>query len=138
MPKLTAVVIRNFEIPGDADGASIKIKHLKPGEIQKIEADFIDWIGKASSDDSFVTEMKLNPTMQARAIRTASVVGWKGFKGLQDEVLECNRTNVSLYLDEDPLLGDGDDAKTFTAWIDHFRKILIDEEAAKQEKVEKN
>lgn len=138
MPKLTTAVIRNFQIPNDPDKASLKIKHLKPGEIQKIEAEFIDWVGKASSNDSFVTEMKLNPTMQARAIRIASIVGWKGFRGLQDEVLECDRANINLYLDEDPILGEGEEAKTFSAWVDHFRKILADEDKEKQEVVEKN
>lgn len=138
MPKLTAKLERNFKIPNDHDNASIKIKHLKPGELQKIEADWTDWTGKQDKDDSFATELKFNPTMQLRAVRIASVVGWSGFKGYDDEVLECNKKNVALYLDEDPVLGDEEEGKTFSMWIDEFRKVLIDEVASKKEASEKN
>lgn len=125
MPKLTSVITRTFPIPGDPDKAELKIKHLKPGEIQKIESEFTDWVGKANGEDSFTTELKFNPTLQQRAVRAASVVGWRGFRGFDDEVIECNRKNINLYLDEDPVLGDGD--KTFSMWIDTFRKALTDE-----------
>lgn len=138
MPKLTAKLSRTFFIPGDPDKAQLTIRHLKPGEVQKIEADFTRWTGRAGKDDAFTTELEFNPTLQARAVRIASVEGWKGFRGLEDEVLECNKQNLNLYFDEDPVLGEGEKAKSFSAWIDEFRKILADEAAAKQEEVEKN
>lgn len=138
MPKLTNKIERNFKIPNDPDKAELKIKHLKPGEIQKIEANYTDWTGKAAKDDTFTTELKFNPTMQMRALRAASIVGWKGFRGFDDEVLECNRKNIDLYLDEDPILGEGDDAKTFSAWVDKFRNDLAVEINGQEEELEGN
>ena len=138
MPKLTAKIERNFKIPNDPDKAELKIKHLKPGEIQRIEAEYTNWTGKASKDESFTTELNFDPTMQARALRIASVVGWKGFRGLDDEVLECTRKNVGLYLDDDPILGDGDDAKKLSEWIDYYRKLLADEMKVVEEEAPKN
>ena len=138
MPKLTAKKSRTFLFPGCPDKSSITIKHLKAGEIQKIEADFTEWMGKPGKDDAFTTELKFNPTMQMRAVRIASVEGWKGFRGLDDEILECNKANLNLYLDEDPEIGEGDKAKPFSQWIDEFRKILADEATESKEVAEKN
>lgn len=138
MPKLTAKIERSFKIPNDPDKAEIKIKHLKSGEVQKIESEYTDWTGRAAGDDTFTTELKFNPTMQTRALRAASVVGWKGFRGFDDEVLECNRKNVNLYLDEDPVLGEGDEAKKFSEWVDFFRKTLSDEMVVVKEVASKN
>jgi hypothetical protein len=139
MPQLSAKVERQFSIPGDPDKASLKIRHLKPGEIQRIESDTTEWLGKSSGDGgTFSTELKFNPTAQLRALRVASVVGWKGFRGLSDEPLECNRANLGLYLDEDPVLGEGEEAQPLSAWIDKFRKTLSDELVAQEEEETKN
>ena len=139
MPKLTAKLSRTFSIPGCPDKSQLTIKHLKPGEIQKIEADFTEWTGKAGkNDEAFTTELKFNPTMQMRAVRVASVEGWKGFRGLNDEILECSKKNLNMYLDEDPIIGEGDEAKNLSAWIDKFREVLNSEVTASQEIAEKN
>lgn len=137
MPRLTAVVDRRFKIPGDADKAELKIKHLKPGEIQRIESDTTEWLGK-NVGEKFSTELKFNPTAQMRALRVAAIVDWKGFFGLDGEALECTPSNINKYLDEDPILGGGDDAKPFSEWVDLFRKTLADEAKVKEEKLEKN
>lgn len=137
MPRLTAITERRFKIPGDPDKAELKIKHLKTGEIQRIESDTTEWLGK-NVGEKFSTELKFNPTAQMRALRVAAVTDWKGFFGIDGEALECTTANINKYLDEDPLLGAGDDAKPFSEWIDQFRKTLADEMTAKEEKVEKN
>lgn len=139
MPKLTAKKVKTFPFPKCPDKSSVTIRHLKPGEIQKIEAEFTEWTGKpGKADEAFTTELKFNPTMQMRAVRIASIEGWKGFRGLNDEVLECNKANLNLYFDEDPEIGEGEDAKPFSQWIDDFRKALADEVNAGKEAAEKN
>lgn len=138
MPKLTAKRTKTFLFPGCPDKSSVTIKHLKPGEVQKIEADFTEWTGKANKDDTFTTELRFNPTMQARAVRIACIEGWKGFRGLNDEVLPCDKASLNLYFDEDPEMGEGEDAKPFSAWIDKFRKELADEVNGAKEAEEKN
>jgi len=125
LAKLTAKVIKNFPIPGDPDNAELRIQHLKPGEVAAIEAETSKWVGKSQGDD-FASELQYDPTTQMRKLRTAAVVGWKGFYGLSGEELDCNNGNKMEFLKEDPMLGEGEDAKKLSDWIDQFRKELAD------------
>ena len=133
MPKLSGKVEKWFAIPGDEDGAELKIVHLKPGEIQRIEADTSRWIGKSSGED-FASELEYNPFAQMRRLRLAAVVGWKGFYGLDGEVLECTQSNKELYLNDDPELG----GKRLSEWIDEFRKQLAASLRPQEEQAEGN
>jgi len=125
MAKLTAKVTKNFPIPGDSDNASLRIQHLKPGEIAAIESETSKWVGK-SQGDNFASELQYDPTTQLRKLRTAAVIGWSGFYGLSGEELDCNNGNKMEFLKEDPILGEGEDAKRLSEWIDQFRKELAD------------
>ena len=133
MAKLTGKTERFFKIPGDEDGAEIKILHLKPGEIQRIEADTSRWVGKSSGED-FSSELEYNPYEQLRRLRLAAVVGWKNFFGLDGEHLDCTPKNKELYLKEDPMLGE----KRLSEWIDEFRKELADSLKPQEEESEGN
>ena len=133
MARLTAKVEKFFKIPGDEDGAELKILHLKPGEVNRIEADTSRWIGKASGDD-FVSELEYDPHGQLRRLRLAAVVGWKNFYGEDGEHLDCNAKNKELFMKEDPLLGE----KRLSEWIDDFRKQLADSLKPQEEEAEGN
>ena len=136
MAKLTAKIEKWFKIPGDEDGPELKISYLKPGEIQRIEADTSRWIGRATKDDDFTSELEYNPHSQLRKLRNASVVGWKGFYGSDGEQLECTTKNKELFLDEDPEMGD--EKKRLSEWIDTFRKSLADSLKPQEEEAEGN
>ena len=138
MPQLSAKTKRFFPIPGDPDGTKLEILHLKAGEIERISSETTEWTGKQGANEAFVTELKFNPTIQNRSLRIASVVGWKGFTGVDGERLECSKANVSLFLDEDPILGEGEDAKKLSEWIDDFRAQLAKELAPQEEEAPKN
>lgn len=134
MAKLTTKVVRWFPIPNDPDNARLQIVHLKPGEIQRIEADTTEWTGKSDAGtEEFAVGMKFNPTDQARRLRLSAVVGWEGFFGVKDEQLDFSRKNLNLFLDEDPMLGGEDNEMKLSEWIDKFRKVLIDEMKPKTE-----
>lgn len=137
MARLTAKVERSFKIPGDSDGASIKLLHLKPGDIQRIEAETSRWLGK-TVDGQFASELEYHPSTQMRKLRTAALVGWNGFFNADDEPLEYSAKNKELLLDEDMILGDGDDAKPLSAWIDKFRAELADSMKPQEDAAEKN
>ena len=133
MAKLSAKVEKWFKIPGDEDGAELKILHLKPGEVQRIEADTSRWVGKSAGED-FVSELEYDPYGQLRRLRLAAVVGWKGFYGEDGEQLDCNAKNKELFMKEDPLLGE----KRLSEWIDDFRKQLADSLKPQEEEAEGN
>jgi len=135
MAKLTAKIIKNFPIPGD--NSELRIQHLMPGEIAAIEADTSQWIGK-SDGDKFQSELQYKPTEQLRRLRTAAIVGWKGFFGLNGEELDCNNGNKMEFLKQDPELGEGEDAKPLSEWIDQFRKELADSLKPQEEQAEGN
>ena len=135
MAKLTAKTERWFKIPGDEDGAELKIVHLKPGEVQRIEAETSRWIGRAQNDD-FTSELEYSPYTQMRRLRAASIVGWKGFFGTDGENLDCTSKNKELFLNEDPVMGDGD--KRLSDWVDEFRKQLADSLKPQEEQAEGN
>lgn len=130
MARLTATVVRTFPIPGDSDGAALKIQHLKAGEIQKVEAETSHWETR-SINDKFESYIHSQPQILLRKLRTAALVGWKGFFDADgNELLSDSRNigrNRERLLDDDPVLGEGDDAKPLTEWIDDFRKELADE-----------
>lgn len=137
MARLSAKIEVWKKIPGDPDGAELKILHLKPGEVQKIEAETSHWVGKAV-DDNFASELHYKPTVQFRKLRMAALVGWRGFYGVDGEPLECTAKFKELYLDEDPVLGEGEDAKKLSEWIDQFRKELADSLKPQEEQLEGN
>ena len=137
MARLSAKIQDKFPIPGDEDGASLTIYHLKPGEIQKIEAETSKWIGK-SVNDQFQSELEYQPTVQLRKLRLAALIGWRGFYDADGVEIECNARNKELFLNEDPVLGEGDDAKPLSLWIDQFRKELADRMKPQEEEAEKN
>ena len=137
MAKLTAKHSEWKKIPGDPDGAELKILHLKPGEVQRIQAETSSWVGRAVNDQ-FENELHYKPITQARKFRMASLIGWKGFYGENGEQLECNAKNKDLWLDEDPVLGEGAEAKPLSAWIDQFRNEIAAELAPQEEQLEKN
>jgi hypothetical protein len=121
--RLTTKTERWFDIPGDPDGAKIKILHLKPGEVQKIEAETSQWNGKFVGDQ-FSSELQYSPQRQLRQLRMAALVDWKGFFDEHDQTLPCTPKNKNLYFDEDPILSE--DEKRFSELIDEFRIALAD------------
>lgn len=137
MARLSAKITKTFKIPNDPDGTALTIYHLKPGEIQKLEAETSKWIGE-SVNDQFVSKLEYQPTVQLRKLRMAALVGWKGFYDADDIEAECNARNKELFLNEDPILGEGEDEKPLSLWIDQFRKELADSLRPQEEEAEKN
>lgn len=135
MARLTSKKVVWFPIPGDEDGAKLQILHLKPGDVQAIEAKTSRWLGR-SQNKEFVTELELKPTEQLKLTRLAAIVGWEGFYDEAGVELICTDANKEMYLFNDPLLGKP--AKKFSEWIDEFRTTLADEMKPQEEKAEGN
>jgi len=135
LARLTNKKIRWFSLPNDPDNTRLQIQHLKNGELQRVEAETTKWIGR-NVQDQFAAEMEFNPTSQARKVRAAALVDWEGFYDADGKKLPCNKANIALFLDEDPILGDGE--KRMSEWIDDFRKELADEMKPQEEIADPN
>ena len=140
MARLTAKKMNWFSIPGDTDKAKLKILHLCPGDIEKIEAETSRWVGKRAADE-FVSELEYSPQAKLRKLRIAAVVDWDGFYDEDGNKLKCSTKNVELYLDHDPELGvdpdNSDKPRAFSEWVDTFR-LQLSKEITSEEEVEKN
>ena len=134
MARLSAKKVQWFEIPGDEDGAKLKIQYLTPGELQKISGDTSRWVGKKKEED-FESELEYAPLEQIRKTRLAAIVDWEGFIDEEGNVMKFSEANKARFLDFDPILGT--DKKNFSEWIDEFRKE-IDKQVAPEEELEKN
>lgn len=134
MARLTAKRELYFPIPGDEDKAQLKIQHLTPGDLQKINSDTSRWLGKRENEE-FVSEMEYAPMEQLRRIRLAAVVDWSGFFDENGNALKCTQANKERYLNYDPDLGKDEKgaAKPFSEWIDQFREELAKTVAPKEE-----
>lgn len=135
MARISAKKEMWFDIPGDEDGAKVKILHLTPGDIQKISSETSRWVGK-SVNDKMESELEYDPLGQMRKTRIAAVLDWDGFYDADGKKLKCNKRNVEEYLDHDPELG-APESKTFSEWIDEFRDQLSKSVSPKEE-LEKN
>ena len=123
MARLTAKVEQWFEVPGDADNAKLKIAHLYPGDLEKIEAETSRWMGRKGEGTDFVTELQYNPQMKYRKIRLACVTDWDGFYDEYGNKLKFSKKSLELYLDADPKIGvvpDSNAGKPISEWIDDF------------------
>lgn len=138
MARLSAVKEQWFSIPGDEDKATLKIRHLTPGDIQKINNDTSRWLGKHENNE-FVSELEYAPMEQLRRMRVAAVIDWTGFFDENGNSLKCSQANKERYLNFDPELGKDEDGKpkAFSEWVDKFREELAEEVAPKEE-LEKN
>ena len=140
MARLTAKKEQWFSIPGDTDKAKLKVLHLCPGDVEKIEAETSRWVGKRAAHE-FVSELEYSPQAKLRKLRIASIIDWDGFYDEDGNKLKCSSKNIELYLDHDPELGadpdDGNNPKPFSEWVDTFR-LQLSETAASEEEVEKN
>ena len=54
LAKLSAKVEKWFKIPGDEDGAELKILHLKPGSMVAVAFDLKDWNSIFSATSTIV------------------------------------------------------------------------------------
>ena len=89
---------RWFEIPDDSDGASIKIKHLNPGEV----SDIMDGVFKQTidyrTDGDGKTQPEFTQETDKRKDRNetllASVVNWKKFYDHEGKKLHFTPENV--------------------------------------------
>ena len=137
MARLSAAIKKKFSIPGDEDKTTLTIYHLKPGEIQQIESETSKWIGE-SVNDQFQSKLEYQPTTQLRKFRLVALVGWSGFYDEDGVDVDCNTRNKERFFKEDPILGEGEDAKPLSLWIDQFRKELADSLRPQEEEAEKN
>lgn len=138
MARLSAKKEAWYDIPGDEDGAKIKIKHLSPGDLQKISNETSRWVGK-SENDKMVSELEYQPIKQMELTRKAAVVDWDNFYDETGVKLKCSNKNVELYLNHDPEIGADSEgrSKTFSEWIDYFR-VELEKTVAPREAVEGN
>lgn len=138
MARLSAKKEMWYDIPGDEDGAKIKILHLTPGDLQKISNETSRWIGK-SENEKMVSELEYQPLQQLKLTRIAAVIDWDNFYDENGNKMKCSNKNVELYLNFDPELGSDANgkAKLFSDWIDYFREELAKTVAPKEE-LEKN
>lgn len=114
-----------FSITGDEDKAKLKIIHLTPGDLQKINNDTSRWVGKRENEE-FISELEYAPLEQMRRTRIAAVIDWDGFYDENGNTLKCTTANKERYLNFDPELGIDEDGKPklFSEWIDLFREEI--------------
>lgn len=134
MARLSAKKEAWYSITGDEDKAAVKIQHLTPGEVQKINNETSRWLGKRENEE-FVSELEYAPMEQMRRLRLASIIDWSGFYDENGNTLKCTTANKERYLSFDPELGSNKDGKpqAFSAWIDQFREEIAETVAPKEE-----
>ena len=125
MARISARKENWFSITGDEDKAKLKIIHLTPGDLQKINNDTSRWVGKRENEE-FISELEYAPLEQMRRTRIAAVIDWDGFYDENGNTLKCTTSNKERYLNFDPELGIDEDGKPklFSEWIDLFREEI--------------
>lgn len=125
-PKITTVATKTLPIEGH--DAAITIKHIKSGQMQSID------------QDSMVTEYKqgqsgmeigltVNSTKKSRAIVTACVSGWEGFKDVNNKPLKFSALNLMKMIDE---------SKEFVDFVVEEHDKFASEIESEKEEEEKN
>ena len=97
--RIEKAVERWFEVPEDKDKARVKIKHLKPGEIQDIidEVMVQEIVYKRPKDGEEVEgviRQQNNRKLDREKTVLAAVVGWEKFFDLEGKKMGCDEANV--------------------------------------------
>jgi len=131
MLKLTTKKKKWYVFPQDPSGeAQVEIVHLKPGEIEDINAEVNRFVGKKPSDsDDFVTEIETVPNLRLKLIVDKAITNLKGFKDEKGKEMKCTRKNKLKILAE---------WEWFYEQIEEFREDLAKEVEEEQEGAEKN
>ncbi len=77
-----------FEVPGDADGARVLVRHMEPGEIGMLRADHLTIEDGVRRFPGFT-----------RALYAALVVQWENVLGPDGDPLELTPRNLVLALE---------------------------------------
>ena len=124
---------RWFEIPGDPDGARIKIKHLKPKELSEINdkafPQKIDY--KKSKDGQFepVIIDKSDGKLYRDLPIIFSVVEWENFYDEKGKDLKCTDENIQRCIDE---------IEGFSSMVNEFRDIMAKDILQERKQQQKN
>ena len=96
--RISKPVERWFDVPGDPDGAKIKIKPLSPREV----TDIYDQAFKQTATYAKGKDGKYEPTFSQETDKkldreltwTKSIVDWKNFYDHDDKPMKCTNANV--------------------------------------------
>jgi len=97
--RISKDIARWFVVPNDKDKARVKVKHLRPGEIQDIIDDvMVQEIEYQQPEDGGDPKPILRQKNDRRKDREktmmASVVGWEKFYDRDGKVLKCTPENI--------------------------------------------
>ena len=97
--RISKSVERWFPVPDDKDKARVKVKHLRPGEIQDIiDEVMVQEIEYQQPEEGKVGKSVLRQKNDRRKDREktmlASVIDWEKFYDRDGKILECNPDNV--------------------------------------------
>jgi len=97
--RISKAVERWFPVPEDPDGARVKIRHLRPGEIQDIiDEVMVQEIEYQEPEDGGtgrpIIRQKNNRRKDREKTMQAAVVGWEKFYGRDGKALKCNADNI--------------------------------------------
>lgn len=96
--RITKPEQRWFNVPADPDGASIQIKHLRPGEIQDIIDDVmvqeIEYNLEDGGNRRPILRQKNNRKKDREKTILACVVDWKKFYDANGKAMACTEDNV--------------------------------------------
>jgi hypothetical protein len=131
--RIAKEVERWFPVPNDKDKARVKVKHLRPGEIQDIIDDvMVQEIEYQEGKDGEVGKPVIRQKNDRRKDREqtmlGAVVGWEKFYDREGKAMKCTPENVLRAVREI----DG-----FTEFVGECRKQLsedIEKELAGQKK----
>jgi len=92
MARLTKQVDKWFDVPNDPDNAKIKIKHLKPGEVEAIEQEANPVVLRPDGG-KFSTEITIQVAKKSALLINAAVLDWEGFYNTKGNKIQCNSEN---------------------------------------------
>ena len=141
MPKITKLIERWFDVPGDPCKGRVKIKHLSPGELAEIndksfkkEMSYKAGRGKKDKDGK-----KIAPDVNVDVIEDAvyfreeptkkAVVEWENHLDEDDKQLKCTRGNIERFIRND---------ESFLPFINDCRVILAKDIAKEKKDQAKN
>ena len=128
--RITKPIERWFNCENDPDGGKVKIRHLRPGEVQ----DIIDqvWTQRVEykpGDEGATFAQSTDKKKDREMTICAAVTDWENFFGLSGKPLKCTDANKIRALREI----DG-----FEEMIGVFRKRISEDIAKEKEDQEKN
>jgi hypothetical protein len=126
MARLTKEIKKWKKVPNDPDGAELLIKHIKPGDLQKIADETMEL---TQSGNAVYMDVKVDPGKKRWKVLTSAILDWRGYFDENGNHMEFNHDNLARVVIEE---------EGFSITVDMLRKELADEIAVKLEVASEN